>query len=546
MTGFNPIEFFKPNPMNPDAQTQMMALMRAQMMAEQLKKNGEMPNSNDMVGGMVVKHSPLEYLARGISGGLAQSAQADLVSQSLDAQRKRMAGLLSSVTGGNSAPETVNWKQGGSSIIGSQPAPGASSGGGKAPFTMQEAQALMALGGPEALAKAYAERTNPTELQKNSNWMGISPDQRKTMEIGKAGADSGGMNYGLGQNGFSATAIPGYGQINADNKGMETAAQQRNTIMPQTVNGVQGVPVTGDRALQLGEQQIGGMPPMPASMLNPGAMGQAPAPFPAMGGGSMGANTAAPAALTPQDNPAINPQQMQMADAASAKYMPRPPPLIGTDPIQQEATKAQTLAPIEAQKAGLTKDITNATDYKDGLIGQVHEGEQAMRIINAQEALLDKFKSGTWTTQKAELANIASSLGAPQGVVQGIAGGDPAAVQAFSGMASQHALLQIKSLMQNGRVGQQEFLAFKSDLADPNKMEGAIRAINNLQRQTYNDSAKELQALSQWEQSGKPINQFRQNYSQQMNKEINAPGKRDGDQGSARVRNYNPATGKIE
>ncbi len=168
----------------------------------------------------------------------------------------------------------------------------------------------------------------------------------------------------------------------------------------------------------------------------------------------------------------------------------------------------------------------NYQDEKSGLSKQVSEGADSIRIINAQEQLLKNFKAGAWTTDRANYANMAMSMGLPETLVKMIANADnpekaTAATEAFEGMASQHALLQAKSLAQGGTVGQKEFLQFKADLADPDKREGAIKAINDLQRQTYQTKNQQLQFYQKLEDAGVPAGKIPALWADKQFKQLN-------------------------
>lgn len=69
-------------------------IKRRQLLAQQLMAQAKMPDSNDMVSGIVVKHSPLEYLAKALTQGVAgyQQGQADnLDKQQTDDKNQKLA-----------------------------------------------------------------------------------------------------------------------------------------------------------------------------------------------------------------------------------------------------------------------------------------------------------------------------------------------------------------------------------------------------------------------------------------------------------------------
>jgi hypothetical protein len=514
------------NPADKNQQASAVALMRAQLLAQSLQKNAEMPAANDMAGQVVYRHSPLEYLARGASGALAQSTQSDALQKAADLQSQQAQALMSS--------------------IGGQTAGSGTTSSGIDPYKIALASNIY---GPEA-GKAIADDMQRTNEMKNAGASGQSTplDYANALAGGsaRAGAVYGKPIEKVDPNNPTGPVTLVRPDIAADQLGATPAPPAPPA--PQAPAAPFGV---GGNTPQAVAQQlapsIGQLPPVDQMMTyppggmkaanatpvpNPVAMSQAGAQLSAqsqiqqpLSGPQNGPSAPIPpVSQSPMSSPAPTPQIPSNIDPSAQAPMQASAPNQTASPAQIEIAKAKAMAPIEAGKAGQTTDVNNAMNYKNGLIGQVSEGEKAMNIINTQEALLDKFKSGAWTTDKANIASMAASMGAPQSVVQGIAGGDPAAIQAFEGLSAQHALLQLKSMMgQNGRIGQNEFKSFQRDLANPNKMDGAIRSINNMQRTMYGDSVNELGALQQWEQQGKPITQFRENYSQQRAKSLLNP-----------------------
>ncbi len=220
-------------------------------------------------------------------------------------------------------------------------------------------------------------------------------------------------------------------------------------------------------------------------------------------------------------------QAMGIAPQAAAPqqqgFVPSQAPA-NENPSAKEKRIASELAVYNANNKaiieGATTEAKNAADYKKSLLDKVSEGEGAIRIINAQEKMLKNFTPGALTTDRAAMANFATTLGMPDSMIKSIAGGDPGAIEAFQGLSSQHALLQLKSLVDGGRINKTEYQGFKEDLANPNKLESAILAINQIQKDNYAAQTKELGAMTAWEQSGKPLSQFRQNYAQNVSKEL--------------------------
>lgn len=408
MTGVSNIPFY--NPTDPNQQASAMAILRAQMMAQQMEKNADMPASNDMAGNVVIRHSPLEYLSHAASGylGNQQMLKAQQMSMQLQSQ------------GLNSALDTLGGAAGGGSAPGgTAPGAGGASTGG---IDRQKLMAMYALGGPDAAAKFAESSLSPTDMEKNDGYQGLSPGQRRALTMSDAAKNvgvSGGMPNIDASGNMSITPIPGAADTQAGFAGATTRAQQGNTIMPQTINNVSGVPLTGNDALTLGERQAGLIPgqappqpaPMPPpapgnpGMSLPGAAPQAPPPMPGPQSSALPpANGFAPrpppTSYDPNDMRSMGPpppQQPAMGPAMSP--MPNPPaaiaaanagpapPLIGVDPVQQDATKAATLGPIAAKaEQEKTNAINDAADQKILATMQSNMPQAFTRFNNMRDA----------------------------------------------------------------------------------------------------------------------------------------------------------------
>lgn len=518
MTGITTVPFF--NPADQNQQASAVDLMRAQMLAQSLQQNAQMPDPNQMAGNVVVPHSPFEYLTRGLSGALAQQQQLKAMQQMMALRAQQVAALTGGTpgSGGGSTGSMV---------------------GGVDPYKIALASNLY---GPEA-GKAIADAMQPTNNMKDAGASGISTP----------------LNYADALAGVTAK----YGKpIETQPVPGGPVTLTRPDVFAQQLGGASALPASpavpsmpmGNTPYGMGGNQLPGAPQGP---INPAPVSAQPLPAPNAPNldpaniGQM--NSGAPGMTLPPTSglPAGAPMPGAGSGVSAPTASPLPPvssaipptnaaptavPLNQTASPQQNAVaQAAALAPIDTAKAGATTDMNNALAYKNGLDNKVTEGQSAMRIINAQEDLLKQFHSGTWTTNKAQVAAAAASVGAPDGLVQMIAGGNPGAVQAFDGLASQHALLQLQSLMggENGsspRINKTEYQTFRDDLANPDKMQFAIQQINNMQRQMYGDAYNEQQALNKWTAGDpangiapQPITQFRTNYSQQMNKAVTSP-----------------------
>lgn len=151
-------------------------MIRNQMLAQRLAKLAE-PTPNEEVGGIVVKKSPLEFLAKGLAGYGAAKAEENVYNSAKEAENKRfqmMAQFLGVGDGGG----------------GMQP----SAGGGGNPRASLYGQLLAIDPTGELAVKQKMEDAKMTDMMKNSGWMGVTPDQQRTawqQDAFKGNLDSG-------------------------------------------------------------------------------------------------------------------------------------------------------------------------------------------------------------------------------------------------------------------------------------------------------------------------------------------------------------------
>lgn len=481
------------NPLDPAAALQATEIQRRQKLAETLMQGGQQQEGTQMAGNIAVPVSPVSALAKALQQTAGGYFEGQANRDALKLQQQQYASLLAAVTGqAPGSTDAANAQAG--SVPGTSSATGAVPGAGLNP---QVARMVLALKGPEGLGSLYGEKylaeTNPTDMMKNDSWQGINPNQQRALTMSEAAKNigvSGGQPQFDPQGNMSVTPIPGA----ADTQAGFTGAQEK-------AKAAYGAPVT-----------VTG-PDGQSKMVRPDILADTLA----------GPGVAAPGGVSPQ-NPGmqLNNDPAAIYKAVGAQYsppVPGNPPAMAPSPSGPPGIPVQSPAVGEGQKT----DFTNAANYKNGLITQVQEGEKQVQIANLQDQLLNQFQSGAWTTNRADIANGLRTLGAGPDVIKAVAGGDPSAVQAFESMSAQRALLQAKSLVQNQRIAQAEFVGLQNDLADPNKMPEAIKTINQLTRDQYSDSAKELSSLSDWEKSGKPLTQFRESYSAQKASDLLKP-----------------------
>jgi len=186
----------------------------------------------------------------------------------------------------------------------------------------------------------------------------------------------------------------------------------------------------------------------------------------------------------------------------------------------QASPSPDQAAASAAKKTYADTAAKNAAEYENGINEKVVAGRELVRRVNEQEQLLDQFKTGITGPNRARFALIARDLGAPENVVRGIAGGDPAAAQEFTKFAAQTNLEQLKQAIGANRLLKTEFDAFQeanpSIASDP----AAIRKVFQWLRDTYSRDYEQQQSLAQFKKNGGNVADFPSYYSQQQHEKV--------------------------
>lgn len=203
-------------------QQQDPSAIRNQLLAERLAKLAE-PTPNEAVGGIVVKKSPLEFLAKSIASYGADRAQEKVYQAQLDAQNKRsqMLAQFLGVDGG---------MQG---------------GGGSNPRASLYGQLLAVDPSGELAIKQKMEDAALTDMQKNSGWMGVTPEQQRSawqQDAFKEPLKSGLQANVDPQGNITAAPVQGVAEYQAMLEGMlsnqqEQAKASRDLVDVTTPNG---------------------------------------------------------------------------------------------------------------------------------------------------------------------------------------------------------------------------------------------------------------------------------------------------------------------
>jgi len=175
-------------------------------------------------------------------------------------------------------------------------------------------------------------------------------------------------------------------------------------------------------------------------------------------------------------------------------------------PLMSPEEKLQMEADIARRnKPGLeyaTNTAKNMADYEKSLNDRVSAGGDLMMRIAESRDTLQKFQAGGGTEFRTDLAKIAQGFGAPQKMVDKIAGGDLSAAQEFQKLAATQAMETLKqSLGQGGRITQAEFKVFQHNNPNLDTDPNAIEKVYNFATKVYERDKAEQDALNQYKSS---------------------------------------------
>jgi hypothetical protein len=283
----------------------------------------------------------------------------------------------------------------------------------------------------------------------------------------------------------TVTPLNGFNQVNADIKGAETdatmRATNRNTLAPlDRINPVTGRPYSMTTAQLIDSMsrapgdgdRFGSLPPSTQAAIrgdqsaNPG--GSATFNFAGPGGGRIQGDVPSANGFNGFAGPA--------------------------DTARMAASVKQQMEPRTAYD---TAAATNMADYEKGLNGRVSSGQDLMMRINESRDALSKFQAGGGMEVRQNLAKTAQAFGAPQSLVDRIAGGDLSAAQEFQKLSAQQAMEALKQAMGgSGRISQAEFKVFQQNNPNLDTDPRAIEKVFNFATKVYQRDKSEQDALS--------------------------------------------------
>jgi hypothetical protein len=181
-----------------------------------------------------------------------------------------------------------------------------------------------------------------------------------------------------------------------------------------------------------------------------------------------------------QPNPLAPPAGAGAAPPPATGAPPVVPPA-GAPPTQVAAGKAPLQTTYEAElEAPAVKRVEELNE-------RVATGSDIIRQLNEVTPLLDGMRTGGLGAVREKLAQFAQGVGAPQSIVDGIAGGDLSKSQEFEKFMVAYATNNVKQLMSGalGKVTENEWHRFQEANPNLNTDPDAIKKIFNFITGTY-------------------------------------------------------------
>jgi hypothetical protein len=437
----------------PDLAAQQMQVARQQQLADMLRQQALQPDpGTQVINGWAVKKSPLEALGRMATALMATKGQSSIDDRQL-ALAKAMQGRMADVLGGNSSgPDRASaaLSQGATVQPSAQDNTGTMVNQGGVGPTVQNAERMDAIPQPapnnfnmgnllrgqvikdlggDAAGTAYWDQFKPTEGMKTDKYLGITPEQSRTFEIGKrlkegyiaptrlgegAYADSNGNVQGL-----PTAAPPGYINVRGADGQWTTAPvsggvgaiqeSEKAKKLGQTLGTLgQGFDKNGEPAYFIGVPP--GTAGAPPSGQNPPA--SAPAP--------VAPRQSAPGAKIDLTNMTPQEKEQVMAEARRIGYL-RPGSKPGTSIEGSDTSMAPT--PVAAAPTGGVIRPGNApgfNDYQQGIAkaasdrfcSLIKQAQESPSRVNVLDNILDLSKSGVATGPTADWNNKIKGIAA--------------------------------------------------------------------------------------------------------------------------------------
>jgi hypothetical protein len=285
-----------------------------------------------------------------------------------------------------------------------------------------------------------------------------------------------------------------------------TQHMNRNLETKQKLDAILGVPTSTDTGPSVVTANVSPEhPPMVSSVLTKGVspevatapqqIGVTPSLAPVMGTRGQYSEAAGAPLPTPTLTTAANPVtglgiSAQTPSATGTPAAPGGPAIAGGGPAPAATNLAGpatgtaptrapgiVMGPGAARAAYLPAAGTEAADYKKDLDTRTQAGSEL--VMRMQESLqaLSQYSPGAAAPIRQHVAQIAQMWGAPQKIVDEIAGGNLGAMQEFNKFAVQQATEALKQTLGANRIALMEFNTFQK--ANPN-LESDPRAIQKM------------------------------------------------------------------
>lgn len=537
------------NPLTPmEMQIQQQAIDRQRKIAEYLQQQSLTPSEGQMVSGRYVAPSMTQYLAKLAQGLIGKTQQESLDKKQMDlattqgdmlrgqfgiggntAQQPTTQGastpepprmpLGTGMSGINTGGIAGNDKLAAALLSNPQSMPAQNSSpspayGSRVIPGMNPIQAFQLYASdPKTYDAAYLKQFDPTDMQRNNKYLGISPEEAAIAERAK-NKKAGFMEFQPGnmavdlstgqrivapdfksgtQGGFDASgnpimaSIPGSGilaQMEGDKARAISAAQ--SGYKTQTVNKPSGPVVMTDQ--QIINEANGG------------------------GGSASGVQGLDLSKLTPQEIQALQKQNPEAFVRGTADFA-NTSSGVGV-PLQSDAQKKFA----EAQ-AG------NAATASAALNERVRTGEDLMsRLAESREAMKN-FQAGGGKETRLKVAQMAQAIGMPDSTINKIAGGDIAAMQEFQKLAVSQAMESLKQTMATdnglgGRMTQAEFQQFLKVNPNLSTDPRAIEKLYSFSERVHDRNLNEQQAFDAYTTQGGDPARWPAEWARRMNQKL--------------------------
>lgn len=160
---------------------------------------------------------------------------------------------------------------------------------------------------------------------------------------------------------------------------------------------------------------------------------------------------------------------------------------------------------------------TELSEYKGRLETSVENGSNLMASVSEAKEALERFKAQPGQSSYRHLAELASTLGAPQDVVNAIVHGDLAAVQEFEKLAASQAMTQLDLFLPQGsRANIREWEAFRASNPNIDMLPGAINKIYDFWARSHVKNRIELNALNDYQAKGGDMERWRSKWQSEL------------------------------